>query len=121
MFHVRSQSARSTVVFAENAAIVDSRIPGPHPRNSALNVMGFVMSLMVRLPSITNSLPSQIRIPVDSNRMTGYFSVRKKSPLLRWPSLISFPVVSAAAFSSTPILESSGFSAISTEPSYSGN
>ena len=83
MFHVRSQSARSIVVFAVNAARVASPIPGPQPRNSALNVTGFVMSLIVRLPSISNSLPSPIRIPVDSNRMVGCFSVRKKSPLLR--------------------------------------
>ena len=83
MFHVRSQSARSTVVFAENAAIVVSPMPGPQPRNSALNVTGFVMSLIVRLPSISNSFPSPIRIPVDSKRMVGYRSVRKKSPLLR--------------------------------------
>jgi hypothetical protein len=43
--------------------------------------------------------------------------VRKKSPLFRWPSRISLPVVTEAVASSTTIFESSGRSAISMVPS----
>src|SRR6266545_5140617 len=106
---------------ADAANIGSPCMSGPHPRNSPERVTGLVMSLIVRSPSSSNDVPPVGHTAVLLNVSTGYFSISRKSPLIRCWSLFSVCVVTLKKQTSTSTRESCGESPTSIVPENSVN
>ena len=81
-FQVRPKSLRLTTVLPSKPmrSLPNGSTAAPLYSNSM--VTGLVVSMMVRSPVTTRSLPSAL-MSVDLKVMLGYFSTSKKSALLR--------------------------------------
>ncbi len=93
----------------------------PVPANSASSVTGFVIPRIVRSPSSSNVVSPVGRTVVLRNVIVGCSSDRRKSPLFRWLSRISWFVFTLEATISTFADESSRPSPTTTSPLNSVN